>query len=278
MGGSNAIACGRKGDEAAALDASLASVGLIVIEEALYRIIALSCLFKSYKEAPVAAQCHRKWMKRTSQSTCLGPLSSIFWPTTHSRDRICPKKKLLRPLHPIPPTPQTHIHQTRLATMAFSFSFAGDDIDETAAPVPPPQPAQQSAFPVQGKPMLPPTLHHIDELLATLPSKIAFSGLPVALEDAANSEITLPRRELWDVRLQLMAEDGNPSNDTATSASSGLGTHDVKTGVYEGGFKSWESSVDLVKVLAAQDALAPQSNPVTVIEVGRQFVLANQVL
>lgn len=28
-----------------------------------------------------------------------------------------------------------------------------------------------------------------------------------------------------------------------------LGKDDVKTGVYEGGFKSWESSVDVVKVL-----------------------------
>lgn len=29
-----------------------------------------------------------------------------------------------------------------------------------------------------------------------------------------------------------------------------LGKDDVKTGVYEGGFKSWECSVDLVRVLA----------------------------
>ena len=31
----------------------------------------------------------------------------------------------------------------------------------------------------------------------------------------------------------------------------GLGRHDVKTGIYEGGFKSWESSLDLVKVLSS---------------------------
>lgn len=30
----------------------------------------------------------------------------------------------------------------------------------------------------------------------------------------------------------------------------GLGKDDVKTGVYEGGFKSWESSVDLVREIA----------------------------
>ncbi|EMT66778.1 Histidine protein methyltransferase 1 [Fusarium odoratissimum] len=44
-----------------------------------------------------------------------------------------------------------------------------------------------------------------------------------------------------------MAEE----EDVAGAQSEGLGSHDVKTGVYEGGFKSWESSVDLVKVLAA---------------------------
>ena len=32
----------------------------------------------------------------------------------------------------------------------------------------------------------------------------------------------------------------------------GLGKDDVKTGVYEGGFKSWESSVDVVRVLASR--------------------------
>jgi len=29
----------------------------------------------------------------------------------------------------------------------------------------------------------------------------------------------------------------------------GMGNDDVKTGVYEGGFKSWESSIDLVTVI-----------------------------
>lgn len=32
----------------------------------------------------------------------------------------------------------------------------------------------------------------------------------------------------------------------------GLGKDDVKTGIYEGGFKSWESSVDVVRVLASR--------------------------
>jgi protein-histidine N-methyltransferase len=160
--------------------------------------------------------------------------------------------------------------------MAFSFSFAGDDIEEEhheapAPPLPPPagntatgpSPSAAGAFPVQGKPLLPPTEHPLEDLLSRLPSKIAFSLLTVDLGDGRT--IQLPRRELWDVRVQLMAED---NTDNASESEAGLGEHDVKTGIYEGGFKSWESSVDLVKVLAnemAADILA--KNPCVLIEV-----------
>lgn len=44
------------------------------------------------------------------------------------------------------------------------------------------------------------------------------------------------------MRVQLMAEDEEV----------GLGSADVKTGIYEGGFKSWESSVDMVRELAGK--------------------------
>lgn len=133
--------------------------------------------------------------------------------------------------------------------MSFSFGFAGDDIsddEQTPSVVKPTAAAAAttSAFPVPGKPQLPPTVHQLSDLLAQLPSKIAYSLLDVTLDDGTT--IQLPRRELWDVRVQLMAEE----EDVAGAQSEGLGSHDVKTGVYEGGFKSWESSVDLVKVLA----------------------------
>jgi protein-histidine N-methyltransferase len=77
-------------------------------------------------------------------------------------------------------------------------------------------------------------------MLQALPSKIAYSTLVVKLDDG--KEISVPRRELWDVRVQLMAEEDD-------EGLGNLGKDDVKTGVYEGGFKSWESSIDLVKVL-----------------------------
>ncbi|KAI1307829.1 hypothetical protein F5Y03DRAFT_351997 [Xylaria venustula] len=153
----------------------------------------------------------------------------------------------------------------------FSFSFSGEDIevDDDGQPnananhhhsAPPPS-ASTSAFPVAGKPLLPATNHDVKEMLAKLPSKIAFSLLDVDLD--GKGSIQLPRRELWDVRVQLMAEEDEGETEP------GLGNHDVKTGVYEGGFKSWESSVDLVKVLAASQPFTPGARKFSkVIELG----------
>lgn len=160
--------------------------------------------------------------------------------------------------------------------MSFSFSFSGDDIEEaeggvalkggsethgqgTAAP------SQASAFPVEGKPQLPAVRHYLDDLLAMLPSKVAYDVLEVKMDDGRI--VPLPRRELWDVRVQLMAED-----DGSGATTEGLGNHDVKTGVYEGGFKSWESSVDLVKVLATQGYKpGGDGRPLRVMEVCRKW-------
>ncbi|KAG6363480.1 hypothetical protein INS49_008580 [Diaporthe citri] len=153
--------------------------------------------------------------------------------------------------------------------MSFSFSFSGDDIDEdVSAPqnvpsVPAPAVSTSSAFPVQGKPQLPPVHHDLGQMLAKLPSKIAYGLLDVDLD--GKGSIQIPRRELWDVRVQLMAEEDGEGDELEP----GLGAHDVKTGIYEGGFKSWESSVDLVKVLAAKDVPGSlASAPFHIIELG----------
>ncbi|CAK7228415.1 hypothetical protein SBRCBS47491_006897 [Sporothrix bragantina] len=197
---------------------------------------------------------------------------------------------------------------------SFSFSFSGDDIEDDG-PISTAQDAAgaqtqdashvtptatgaaapaASAFPVQGKPQLPPQRHDLKEMLSKLPSKIAYSLLDVALDSGVDGgsttipreepyRIRLPRRELWDVKVQLMAEedaeDGEAGN--ADELAPGLGTHDVKTGIYEGGFKSWESSVDLVRVLlqpssststpepsAVAGTVLSQDSPAHVIELG----------
>lgn len=169
--------------------------------------------------------------------------------------------------------------------MTFSFSFAGDDIeddDQSLTSPPPPRilsnktdaisPSGAGAFPVQGKPLLPPASHDLSHMIARLPSKIAFSLLDVDLEDG--STLQIPRRELWDVRVQLMAED---DAEGPSESEAGLGEHDVKTGIYEGGFKSWESSVDLVKVLASQNSAdALNSDPCVLIEVRKSEYLLGE--
>src|SRR4051812_32188983 len=126
---------------------------------------------------------------------------------------------------------------------SFSFSFSGDDIEDsqaqsfgvgggngggTDAQPPPPPP---SAFPVQGKPMLPPVQHDLHEMLARLPSKVAYDILNVDLD--GKGTIRIPRRELWDIRVQLMAEAESEVHEDA-EPEPGLGRHDVKTGIYEG--------------------------------------------
>ncbi|KAF1985587.1 hypothetical protein K402DRAFT_421875 [Aulographum hederae CBS 113979] len=84
--------------------------------------------------------------------------------------------------------------------------------------------------------------HKLDDLLSSLPSKISFSS--TTLESPKGRTFTLFRRELFDIRMQLMAEE-----DTDSSALPGLDSSDIKTNIYEGGFKSWECSLDLARLL-----------------------------
>jgi protein-histidine N-methyltransferase len=77
-----------------------------------------------------------------------------------------------------------------------------------------------------------------------LPSKIAWGV--VEIESPRGKRLLLPRRELFDIRMQLMSEEDvlGPSLNP-----SGLDDADIKTNVYEGGFKTWECSYDLAKLL-----------------------------
>ena len=54
----------------------------------------------------------------------------------------------------------------------------------------------------------------------------------------------MPRREIYDVRAQLLGEGGE--NDEVIDQLNEL---DVKTGIYEGGFKTWECATDLASLL-----------------------------
>lgn len=79
--------------------------------------------------------------------------------------------------------------------------------------------------------------------LSTLPDKISFSTL--TLTSPKGFTARLPRRELFDARLQLMAED----DGTEAHPLTGLSTSDLEQNIYEGGYKTWECSLDLVRFL-----------------------------
>ena len=65
----------------------------------------------------------------------------------------------------------------------------------------------------------------------------------------------LLRRELFDIRAQLMAEDSRmeEADEHSLNMIAGLATEDdLKPGIYEGGFKTWECAIDLAQYLVGQ--------------------------
>lgn len=91
-----------------------------------------------------------------------------------------------------------------------------------------------------------------------MPSLISYSPIAVPITSTQNT-ITLIRRDLFDARFQLIGEDAvglvNAHNTDAHFASNNKALDfleapsDLIPGVYEGGLKTWECSLDLVEYL-----------------------------
>ncbi|KAH0545070.1 hypothetical protein FGG08_000841 [Glutinoglossum americanum] len=138
-----------------------------------------------------------------------------------------------------------------MAAQPFSFGFSGDDIDvdlDEGVPVDVAATATASTTVAAGAAQLEPKVHGLGGLLSTLPSKVSYTTLTILT--LKGNTIKIPRRELFDIRMQLMAED---DEDSALLAD--LGNDDIRANVYEGGLKSWECSVDLVRVLVDDGGL-----------------------
>ncbi|MCJ1313485.1 hypothetical protein MMC25_007163 [Agyrium rufum] len=79
----------------------------------------------------------------------------------------------------------------------------------------------------------------------------------------------LPRRDVFDIRAQLMAEDSlEPGDQTLTGLAR---SDDIIPKVYEGGFKTWECSLDLARFIArkfTQENLIDSDHELHVIELG----------
>ncbi|KXT17253.1 hypothetical protein AC579_5800 [Pseudocercospora musae] len=125
--------------------------------------------------------------------------------------------------------------------MAFSFGFSGDDacsdIEDAADPE---THTVSTAAPAARTPA---KSHSLEDLVAALPERLSYSAIQI--ESPLGKGVTLPRRELFDVKAQLLQEDQS-SNDYVIDQ---LEKSDLRSGVYEGGFKTWECSLDLASLL-----------------------------
>lgn len=169
--------------------------------------------------------------------------------------------------------------------MAFSFGFSediGSDDDSPVVPVPAtvhsvPSPVATSQVPVRSHTLddlvgktrkekkkkknqtaknktssapfeasNKPTINQLtrkNKQLATLPEHLSYST--VRIESPLGKIVYLPRRELFDVRAQLLQENSSASDQVVEN----LDKSDLRSGIYEGGFKTWECSIDLASFL-----------------------------
>jgi protein-histidine N-methyltransferase len=90
--------------------------------------------------------------------------------------------------------------------------------------------------------------------LNSLPSKISYSSIIIPL--ASGGELSLPRRDLFDARFQLISQntdDPDALEQPSINERSALHFLDAPSDlvplVYEGGLKTWECSLDLASYL-----------------------------
>lgn len=158
-------------------------------------------------------------------------------------------------------------------TQSFSFSFGSDDIEESGDET---VDFESSYDTSECKPVVAtePKLHSLQDLLSTLPSKISYITVQIR---SLTSILNVPRRELFDIRAQLMAEDD--ASDQSSPAV-GLSSDDITPNIYEGGFKTWECAMDLASHLSGSlsEGWELKGREVHIIEVGAGTALPMLVL
>ncbi|KAL8943532.1 MAG: hypothetical protein Q9216_000990 [Gyalolechia sp. 2 TL-2023] len=153
----------------------------------------------------------------------------------------------------------------------FRFGFGGEDVeldeDEAYLDVDPvadvePIGANHSHVP------------DLDDIFGNLPSNIQYNT--IQLDHSTNGTVILARRELFDIRAQVMAED----TDLDEASTAGLLADDLQSNIYEGGFKTWECSIDLANYLLAhaQDLSQLIMHRCNIIELGAGTALPTLLL
>ncbi|KIY68478.1 hypothetical protein CYLTODRAFT_351269 [Cylindrobasidium torrendii FP15055 ss-10] len=106
----------------------------------------------------------------------------------------------------------------------------------------------------------------LQRLLDCLPPLISSSPLPIPLSEGGR--VTLSRRDLFDARFQVINEEDDSQKDAGAGSLEFLDApSDLVHGVYEGGLKTWECSLDLVDYLTAE-ALQQNLRGKRILEVG----------
>ncbi|BFZ64318.1 hypothetical protein YB2330_005461 [Saitoella coloradoensis] len=148
----------------------------------------------------------------------------------------------------------------------FTFNFADEDIDidenEQLASA---TSSLSLECPASTVPSLPHRVHDLTHFVSSLPHKLNYSTLNIP-----NTSARIPKRELWDIKLQLMHEedlDDVKEEDERTKEALN-GVDDVIPGIYEGGFKTWECSIDLSRYLSAEISAGRLVFPERVAELG----------
>ncbi|TQB74849.1 hypothetical protein MPDQ_004080 [Monascus purpureus] len=135
----------------------------------------------------------------------------------------------------------------------FSFGFSGDDIDEEDAVLnnlsAGDAPAQGQSATADLPRLVQAEKHNMREWLSDLPSQIFYNRLPI--RTSKGRSLIVARREVFDIRAQLMAEDSVGQDHGELIA--GLEEGDLKPNFYEGGFKTWECALDLAKLVVDED-------------------------
>ncbi|RCI00075.1 hypothetical protein CU097_014580 [Rhizopus azygosporus] len=134
--------------------------------------------------------------------------------------------------------------------MAFKFNFTSDDLDLENEES---QQLQTSLHDLHlednsGQPQKLPSREY-DILSSPLPPVIQADLLQIQ-----NVEKPIYKRTLADVRFQIAQQDTLLENETEREVLSMLslsGNSDLIKGVYEGGFKTWECSIDMVEYLSS---------------------------
>ncbi|KIV85754.1 hypothetical protein PV11_01414 [Exophiala sideris] len=153
--------------------------------------------------------------------------------------------------------------------MSFAFGFSGDDIeDEDDLQEQDVLATKVSNYKIsdedqQSAKTIPPKWYSFEDLLSSLPSQLSYNTVTVHTRPAANTSqdsanvgpnrTTIHRRSLFDIRQQLMAEADPSAHSEADTLLSGLENGDLTSGIYEGGFKTWECSLDLATLVTNLD-------------------------